>query len=115
MTCSPVKVAIEITAPDVVIDENNKVVKPVDGYDDKTDEEKLDMQSVFISNIMGYYQSFDNPILTLDDGSVIVLERPESMFDYYGGSVWCSTNYFNIENLHSITFCGEEYFFDGNK
>ena len=114
VTCSPVRVAIQITAPGVVVDEYNMVAKPVDGYDDKTDVEKIDIQHAFISGIMGYYQSFDNPILTLDDGSMIILERPECMFDDYGGSVWCSIDYFNIENLHSITFCGEEYLFDGN-
>ena len=64
VTCSPVKAAIEITAPNVVFDENNIAVKPVDGYDDKTDEEKLDIAAIHI------VQRF--ALLTVSVGSIII-------------------------------------------
>jgi len=111
VTCSPVRTAIQMTAQGAVIDEDGNWTRQVDGYDDKADSEKLDIQSMFIDKIIEYYLSFDKPHLTLIDGSTVALEHPNDSFDWLGGSVWFQTDYFDIESLRSITFCGDEYYF----
>ena len=111
--CSPVRVEIKMTVHDIVIDENGDIIRYVDGYELRTDTEKLDIQKEYIDEIVEYYQSFDKPFLTLDDGSVIAIENQNNSFDWLGGSVWVSTDYYDIESIRSITFCGEEYYFNG--
>jgi len=114
VTCSPVRTAIQMTAHGVVVDENGNWTRLVDGYEDKTSSEKLDIQDAFISEITEYHLSFDRPYLTLDDGSRIDLENPNESFDWLGGSVWFPTDYFDIETLRSITFGGVVYYFNSN-
>jgi hypothetical protein len=111
VTCSPVRTSIRFTAHGAVISENGYWTRLVDGYDEMTDSDKIDVQSVFGSEIGDYYRSFDKPFLTLDDGSIITLEYPNEVFDWLGGSVWFPTEYYDIDSLMSITFCGVEYFF----
>jgi len=111
VTCSPVMSGIRMTTHGAFIDENGNWTRNADGSEDKTDPEKLDIQSEFSKEIIEYYLSFDRPYLTLDDGSIIALEHPNESFDWLGGSVWFPTDYYNIESLISITFCGVEYFF----
>ena len=114
VTCSPVRTAIQMAAHGAVIDENGNWTRQLDGYDDKTDSEKLDIQSMLIEETIGYYLSFVKPYLTLYDGRQFALEHPNESFDWLGGSVWFQTDYFDIESLRSITFCGEEYYFSSS-
>jgi len=111
ITCSPVMTSISMTAHGAYLDENNNWTRRVEGYDDKTDSEKLEAQSEYSQAIIEYYLSFGSPFLTLEDGSIVELVYPNEMFDWLGGSVWYQTDYFDIENLRSITFCGEKYLF----
>ncbi|MCL2153657.1 MAG: hypothetical protein FWH57_12010 [Oscillospiraceae bacterium] len=113
VTCTPVMFSFRITAHGVIVDENGDHTRLVEGYNDLTSDEKSDIQMEFIEEIMDFYRSFDDPFLTLDDGSIIYLEPKNDSFDWLGGSSWCYTNYYDIETIKSITFCGEEYFFSG--
>jgi len=113
--CSPVMFSVSVTAHGAIIDENGYWTRRVDGYDKKTDSEKLDIQQKYINEITEYFLSFELPYLTLDDGTRIILEPRNDSFDWLGGSSWCSTNYYDIETIRSITFCGEEYLFTGTK
>ena len=112
--CSPVMFSMRMTAHGVFIDENGFTTRQyIDGYYNMTSSEKSDIQMEFANKYIDYYLSFDDPFLTLDDGSIIMLQRINDMFDAYGGSFWYPTNYYDVEKLYSLTFCGEEYFFNG--
>jgi len=113
VTCSPVMCSIRMTAHGAIIDENGDWIRQVDGYNEKTDSEKSDIQLEYISEIMNYVLSFEPPHLTLTDGSIIILEIINDSFDWLGGSFWNNTNYYDIETIQSITFCGVKYFFNG--
>jgi hypothetical protein len=111
--CSPVMFSANMAVHGAVISEDGEWIRPLEGYDEKTDPEKINLQQEYINEITEYFLSFEPPYLTLNDGSRIILESINDSFDWLGGSVWCSTDYYDIETIQSITFCGEEYFFNG--
>jgi hypothetical protein len=87
-----------------------------DEFIGKSDLEIMEMQDAYSREMMTWFMTYktaDPPYLTLDDGTAIALEDADSgmMFDYFGGSADYVSEYFDIGQLHSITFCGEEYIF----
>ena len=110
--CSPVIFSVSVTAHGVVTNERGEWTRLVNGYEDMTSSEKTDIQLVYTNEIMEYFFSFELPYLTLTDGSIVVLEPRNDSFDWLGGSSWSPTNYYDIETIQSITFCGETYFFN---
>lgn len=57
-----------------------------------------------------YFNSFPEPVLTLYDGTVVRYENTGNyMIDSTMGSWWVNTEYFDICELKSITFCGQTY------
>jgi hypothetical protein len=57
-----------------------------------------------------YFRSYPEPVLTLDDGSVVKFkDSGSSMIDSTMGSWSVNTEYFDISKLKSITFCGQTY------
>ena len=67
--------------------------------------------AVQVGDVVDYIDSFGNPFLTLNDGSVITLEPTGSIFDSDIGWGGYASVFFDIDRLYSITFCGEEYIF----
>jgi len=65
--------------------------------------------SVQVGELVDYIESFGDPFLTLIDGRVIILEPTGSIFDSDIGWSGYASEFFNIEHLRSITFCGEEF------
>ena len=113
--CSPVKFDIRMTGQGVFINERGESTRLVEGYDRDSGGRTsgIEIQREYANEIVEYYQSFELPYLTLEDGSIITLEPGNNMFDWLGGTVWCQTDYYDIETIRSITFCGVEYFFNG--
>jgi hypothetical protein len=68
----------------------------------------------YLSLVSNYIKSFEPPYYSLTDGSVITLDMHGMMVDPTIGSADYRSEYFDIEKLRSITFCGEEYFFSSN-
>ena len=66
----------------------------------------------YFQMVREYFSGFGAPYLTLKDGSTVILEMQSSMLDSMGGFDEYESIYFDIEELYSITFCGEEYLFN---
>lgn len=57
-----------------------------------------------------YFRSIPKPVLTLVDGTTVKFENSgNDMIDSTMGSWWVNTEYFDITELKSITFCGQTY------
>ncbi len=59
-----------------------------------------------------YVGAFDEPYLTLKDGSEIKLLVESNMFDNVGGTADYNSPYFQLSELKSITVCGVDYNFE---
>lgn len=70
----------------------------------------------FIDDALTYFCGFETPTLVLEDGSVVTLLTSAIMFeggaDEVNGSADYESPYFEIDQLKSITVCGEEFYFD---
>ena len=95
---------------------------PGDVYLDSSDTEAVDAWNDYVAdmdaytkNMMDYVLSFGEPYLTLNDGSTIILV-PNTGHSYgfgagEGNAIYIG-DYFDMGELHSITFCGDEYIFE---
>ena len=117
VTCSPVRFVVRMTANGVYTDENGYTQR--EGYEKDANYDRADAESLLaiqrelINELMGYFNSFETPYLTLEDGSMVALEPMENLFDMHGGEAWCRTDYYDIEAIRSVTLCGREYSFTG--
>ena len=79
---------------------------------DMEDPEMIDYMMGYVQRVVDYVEGFPLPHLTLDDGSIIPLEIGAGcMYDIDTGWAEYVSAYFDIEKLHSITFCEQEYLF----
>ena len=65
----------------------------------------------FESGMLSYIESYGQPFLTLNDGKIIYLEFRGGGYGFYDGKFDYVNVYYDIDKLHSITFCGAEYLF----
>jgi len=80
-------------------------------WGDRSSSEILAVMDKYIQGMMDYVNGFEPPHLILTDGSIVPIERLNSMYDYYCGDIWGESLFFDIDKLFSITFCGEVYEF----
>ena len=97
------------------------VIDPADVYLDSTDTEAIDAWNSYVfelnaymRSMIDYIYSFGAPYLTLKDGSVIPLVLTSSGFGDGSGEATYFGGYFDVQELHTITFCGEAYAFSDN-
>ena len=94
-----------IDAKDVYLNAgDNEAIDAWNRYVEETD--------AYMFSMVDYIRSFGEPYLTLTDGSIISLVRFRSSYVADGGQAYYFGDYFDIEDLYSITFCGEMYIFD---
>ena len=94
------------------------LIDPKDVFLNAEDTEAIDAWNRYIEEIdaymfsmVDYIKSFGEPYLTLNDGSIISLALVGNSYGAGGGQATYFGDYFDIEELYSITFCGEEYIF----
>jgi len=68
--------------------------------------------NVQIGKMIEFIDSFGYPYLKLTNDEIIILEPTGSIFDEDLGWSGYASEHFDINILHSITFCGEEYIFE---
>ena len=95
------------------------LIDPGDVFLDSRDTEAIDAWNRYVEetdaylfSMVDYIGSFGDPYLTLRDGSTITLSLINNFHGAGGGEDNYYGDYFDIEELYSITFCGEEYVFD---
>ena len=115
--CSPMATTIYMYSPRSRA-VGGDLIDPKDVYLHSSDTEAIDAWNRYISEVnsytysmMNYVHSFGEPYLTLKDGSIISLVSITSSFGDGGGEATYYGDYFDIENLFSITFCAETYIF----
>jgi hypothetical protein len=119
--CSPMATRIDMFSPRSRV-VGGDAIDPREVFLNADDTAAIDAWNEYVAEMDAYTRSmrdyvlgFGEPYLTLNDGSTIILE-PNTGFSYgFGageGQAFYIGDYFDIEELHSITFCGEVYVFD---
>ena len=115
--CSPMETTITVYSPRSRA-VGGDVIDPADVHLDSTDTVAIDAWNSYVfelnaymRSMMDYIDSFGEPYLTLKDGSVIHLAMTFRGFGDGSGQVTYFGDYFDVQELHSITFCGVAYVF----
>lgn len=115
--CSPMKTIIQmysINSNIIELEDGTLMQIGFEDFANMSATEYDDIMSEYFRGFRAWFDVYEMPHLTLNDGSIVLLEYGDSgmTYDYYGGWAGYVSEYFNIAELYSITFCGEEYVFD---
>ena len=102
ITCSPMTTSIRFATVNAALSENDTIEFTMS---------PIEQMEAFTPGMIANIESFGQPYLTLDDGSIIYLEYKGGGYGFYDGAFDYASVYFDIDRLYSITFCGEVYLF----
>jgi len=117
ISCSPMSTTIDMHSHRLVngelIDPGTVILQSDDTEAIAAWQRYVDELDAYTLGMRDYIDSFGAPYLTFKDGSTaILLVLYKAAYGCGDGQAIYSGDYFDIEQLHSITFCGEEYIFD---
>ena len=98
------KVEIEVTPMKTVLIINPHGSSELDEKEVIHHDIKIDL-----NEMVNYVFNSDWTYLTMQDGSVVTLDPSDSIFDTDIGWASYQSEFFDIDELYSITFCGEEF------
>ena len=101
------KIQIEVTPIKTVL-----IINPHGSRELKENETTIQNPEINLNEMVNYVFDTDWTYLTLKDGTTIPLTPSDTIFDTDIGWTSYRSEFFETEELHSLTFCGEEFIFE---
>jgi len=101
------KIEVEVTPMKTVL-----VINPHGSSELDENEVTYHNIQIDLNEMVNYVFGSDWTYLTLHDGSIVVLNPFDTIFDIDIGWASYQSEFFDIDELYSITFCGEEFVFN---